>query len=191
MADAYHHGNLREAILDRARAIIADEGVDALSLRAVASELKVSHAAPRHHFASKQALLTAIAAEGFADLADRLAESRATDGSFLAAGVAYVRFALDQPAAFAVMFTPTLLDHADPALSEAAARALGLLHAGAAGHGSGDDPDAAGAALAGWSLAHGFAGLVLSGGLAQAGFAARGDDILALAERALSRIVRP
>jgi AcrR family transcriptional regulator len=62
--DAYHHGDLRRAVLDRAVQVIASEGTDALSLRALAADLGVSHTAPRHHFASRQGLLTAVAVEG-------------------------------------------------------------------------------------------------------------------------------
>lgn len=168
MAETYHHGNLRAAILDRARAIITDEGVEALSLRQVATELGVSHAAPRHHFASRRALLTAIAAEGFTDLAAAIERAQEVDDSFIATGLAYLRFALDHPADFTVMFTPSLHDGTDPVLAEAAGRALGHLQAGAAGH----HRDATAAALAGWSLIHGFAELARSGALAKAGYAA-------------------
>lgn len=198
MDASYHHGNLRDAILDRALAIIADDGVDALSLRAVASELGVSHAAPRHHFASKEALLTAIATDGFAALADALEAVGAAGGSFLDAGVAYVRFALDHPAAFAVMFTPTLLDNADPAYAHAAGRALSALRSGAAGAQSDpqakDEPEAEdesegerddeAAGVAAWSLVHGFAALALSGSLSRAGFAPPGTNLTELAARA-------
>lgn len=185
MTTGYHHGNLRAAILQRARTIISEEGVDALSLRAVSTQLGVSHAAPRHHFASRQALLTAIATEGFTDLAEAIERAQASDGSFLATGLAYLRFALDQPAAFEVMFTPTLLDQGDPDLVAASARALGHLQAGAADHGT----DADATALAAWSLIHGFAQLARSGSLAQAGYAPEGttsEDLIALAGRAAS-----
>lgn len=185
MTTGYHHGNLRTVILDRARAIIAQRGVDALSLRAVSTEVGVSHAAPRHHFASRQALLTAIAAQGFTDLAEAIEQAQGSDKSFLSTGLAYLRFALDQPAAFEVMFTPTLLDRDDPELVAASARALGHLQAGAADAGS----DADATALAAWSLIHGFAQLARSGSLAHAGYAPDGtttEGFLRLAGRAAS-----
>ncbi|MDO5495166.1 MAG: TetR/AcrR family transcriptional regulator [bacterium] len=182
MSSEYHHGNLRTAIIERSLAIIADEGVDALSLRAVASELGVSHAAPRHHFANRRALLTAIATEGYAELGSRTAAVRDAGGSFLEAGLAYVRFALENPAKFAVMFDPTLVDHSDPTFAAAADRTLAVLQASAARH----HADADAAALAGWSLMHGFSALALSGALAQAGFAPKGVDLVALAARAAS-----
>lgn len=185
MAD-YHHGNLRRAILDRALAIIAADGVEALSLRAVAVELGVSHAAPRHHFATRQALLTAIASEGFSTLADLIDEARRQEGTFLATGVAYLRFALDHPAEFEVMFTPALLDPDDPDYQAARTRALGQLRSGAAGH----HQDADATALAGWSLMHGFAALAHSGSLDRAGYTGPDVDLIALAERA-ARLLRP
>lgn len=182
MAPTYHYGNLRQAILERALDLIAADGIEALSLRSVAVQLGVSHVAPRHHFASKQALLTAIAADGFAALADQLEEVGAGRDFLLDSGLAYVPFALEQPAAFAVMFTPTVLDYTDPALVEASGRAVAALLAGAGAH----HPDAAAAGVAGWALVHGFASLALSGSLEQAGFAPFGTDLLHLAARSAS-----
>lgn len=187
MTDEYHHGNLRAAILDRALAIIADDGVDALSLRSVAAELGVSHAAPRHHFPNRRALLTAIAAFGYAELGGRTAAIRDAGGAFLEVGIAYVQFAIENPAAFSVMFDPTLYDSTDPELAQASARTLALLRETAATH----HPDAEATALAGWSLVHGFAALALSGALAKANFAGPDTDVLALAERAASLLAPP
>ncbi|GAA4907010.1 TetR/AcrR family transcriptional regulator [Tessaracoccus lubricantis] len=185
MSDTYHHGNLRRAILERATAIITEQGVEALSLRAVAAELNVSHAAPRHHFSSKKALITAIAADGFTELADRIEQAR--DDGFLGAGLAYVAFAAAQPAAFEVMFTPTLLDTEDPQLAQAASRSLELLRTGASRHnGEGDAT-----ALAGWAMAHGLAALLRSGGLVQTGFLSESEDPLVVAESALRMLVGP
>lgn len=184
MADTYHHGNLRSQILERALAIIADEGIEAMSLRAVATELGVSHAAPRHHFPSRQALLTAIAADGYTELGDRTAAVREAGGSFLDIGRAYIGFALEHPAAFTVMFEPTACDQSDPALDAASTRALGLLRASAEIH----HPDADAAALAGWSLMHGFAVLARSGALRAAGFVDADTDLVALAGRAAALV---
>ena len=73
-ARPYHHGNLRSELLEQAERVLADRGAGALSLRELAREIGVSHAAPRRHFADKQALLDALAEDGF----DRLgAELRA------------------------------------------------------------------------------------------------------------------
>ena len=60
----YHHGNLRKELLDRAAHVIAEQGIEALSLRALSRDLGVSHAAPSRHFADKAELLRALAIEG-------------------------------------------------------------------------------------------------------------------------------
>ena len=66
----YHHGNLRVALLARAVEVVDERGAADLSLRELARDVGVSHAAPRRHFADRQALLDALAVEGF----DRLGE---------------------------------------------------------------------------------------------------------------------
>lgn len=164
--DTYHHGDLRRAALDRALEVVAERGPHALSLRAIASDLGVSHTAPRHHFGSNTGLLTAIAAEGFGILRDRLVALREASAPFLELGVAYVEFATQHPAHFAVMFQPTLTDLSDPSLTEASDGAFGELRAGVeaiAPHSSTED--AAAVVTAAWSLMHGLATLDLTGNL--------------------------
>ena len=100
--DAYHHGNLRRALLDGSLAVIAEKGVEGLSLRDVASRIGVSHAAPYHHFADKTALVNALALEGMAlmDTQMALAEEAAGDDPkerLLGIGMAYVTFAVEHP----------------------------------------------------------------------------------------------
>src|SRR6185437_16137973 len=72
---AYHHGDLRRALIAAARAILEEDGLPALSLRAVARRAGVSQAAPYHHFPDKDALLAALGAEGF-DALDRAMRER-------------------------------------------------------------------------------------------------------------------
>ena len=155
--DAYHHGNLREEMLRLAEGSIANEGVAALSLRGIARGVGVSHSAATHHFGDKAGLLTALAVDGLADLAGRLAAAR--PHGFLEVGVAYVRFAVDRPGAFAVMFDQDLVHPDDPALVAARHDAGRALH--------GDvttvlrpDADATTGAIAAWALVHGLAGLI-------------------------------
>lgn len=78
----YHHGRLREELLDRAAVVLRDRGATALSLRELARDIGVSHAAPHRHFAHRQALLDALAAEGFARLARRLEDAVAAAPDF-------------------------------------------------------------------------------------------------------------
>ena len=185
MIDAYHHGDLRRAVLDRAVQVIASDGPEALSLRALAADLGVSHTAPRHHFVSRQGLLTAIAAEGFRELATRMNRVRDHGGSFLDVGVVYVEFALDRPAHFAVMFAPTVLDQTDPELTAAMDATFGLLRQGVDELPGPAREDAAAAVIASWSLVHGLATLALNGNLDRAGVRAlvAGGDLLGLARR--------
>ncbi|MEI5033683.1 TetR/AcrR family transcriptional regulator [Streptomyces sp. S1A(2023)] len=162
----YHHGDLRRVILDAALDVIATNGPGALSLRDLARRAGVSHAAPAHHFKKdRTGLLTAVAAEGYALFADALAGAP----DLRERGVAYVRFAATHPAHFQVMFQPDLHRTDDPDLLAARARATEALRAGVADlppTGRGEDDRLAG--VAAWSLAHGFATLLLSGALADA-----------------------
>ncbi|MDX3262759.1 TetR/AcrR family transcriptional regulator [Streptomyces sp. NPDC093228] len=154
----YHHGDLRRAILSAALDVIGTDGPSTLSLRDLARRAGVSHAAPAHHFKDRTGLLTAIAAEGYALLAAALGDA---DG-LRDAGVRYVRFATGHPAHFQVMFTPELLRGNDVELT--AARALAgerLRTAVADSESAGRTADARLAGVAAWSLAHGFATLLL------------------------------
>ncbi|MEU9185295.1 TetR/AcrR family transcriptional regulator [Streptomyces sp. NPDC048484] len=156
---AYHHGDLRRAILTAALDVISADGPSALSLRDLARRAGVSHAAPAHHFKDRTGLLTAIAAEGYGLLATAL-----TDAADLRdAGVRYVRFAREHSAHFQVMFTPELLRENDLELTTARALAgEGLRNAVSAVPTEGRGADARLAGVAAWSLAHGFATLLLS-----------------------------
>jgi AcrR family transcriptional regulator len=152
----YHHGDLRRAVLSAALDVIRTEGPSAVSLRDLARRAGVSHAAPAHHFKDRTGLLTAIAAEGYDLLAGALAE----DPDLRERGVAYVRFALGHPAHFQVMFRPDLYRGDDPGLVAAQERASAELRAGIAGLDPAADPRTAG--VAAWSLAHGYATLLLT-----------------------------
>jgi AcrR family transcriptional regulator len=193
MIDAYHHGDLRRAVLDRAVQVITSEGADALSLRALAADLGVSHTAPRHHFSSRQGLLTAVAVEGFVELRQRLERIRNEGGTFLDIGVGYVSFALDRPAHFSVMFTPAILDPADPDLEDAMEATFSLLRQGVDELPSPSaQQDAAAAVIASWSLVHGLATLALSGNLDKARVRDLvGGDLLDLARRSAAMLHQP
>ncbi len=105
---AYHHGRLRQALVDQAVAMIRNEGVEALTLRAVGAPLRVSRTALYRHFSDKQSLLVAVATEGFRAFRQALATAWDSQGhgraGFLAMGHAYVRFALENPSHYRVMF---------------------------------------------------------------------------------------
>jgi AcrR family transcriptional regulator len=104
---SYHHGDLRRALIDAARRLLEAEGPAALSLRAVAREAGVSPAAPYHHFKDKDALLDAVAQQGWAELSESLNGSGgadATGGRTGNLGVAYVKFAMANPALYRLMY---------------------------------------------------------------------------------------
>lgn len=158
---AYHHGDLRQALLAAAVELIADNGVHKLSLRECARRIGVSHAAPYRHFADKEALLAAIAADGFRRLSE--VGEQAMDGAgapldrLRAYGEAYVRFALDEPVHYRVMFTG-MIEGQHEELQREGDRAFGLL-AGVAAELGGDAPLVD--AVTAWSLVHGLAMLML------------------------------
>lgn len=130
-SNTYHHGDLRNALLHEASTVLEADGAGAISLRALARTLGVSHAAPAHHFPSRDALLAELAADGYAALADALdaAMDAATDEDRgVASARAYVRFALDNPERYRLMFTGRLrFDEAPAQLIEEADRAFRAL----------------------------------------------------------------
>lgn len=168
---AYHHGALRPALIEAAEAVIAERGLDRFSLRETARRAGVSPAAPAHHFKDARGLLTAIAAQAFADLADALEAAQAAAGTdrearVKAQGGAYVAFALDRPARFDLMWRKALLDNDDPVLSEAGSRAWQALDSATRGPGaphSGPLDPALAPSTAAWSTVHGFARLAIDG----------------------------
>ncbi len=164
---SYHHGALRPALLAAAEAVIAERGVDGFSLRETARRAGVSPAAPAHHFGDARGLLTALAAEAFRQFGDAL---EAADGGgsrierLRAQGQAYVRFALDERAKFDLMWRYFLLDRDDPEYRAASSRAYAILdHAARGGPAGPGEPAEIPAAIAAWSLVHGFARLALDG----------------------------
>lgn len=166
----YHHGDLRAALLKGAEAVLAERGADGFSLRETARRAGVSPAAPAHHFGDARGLLTAVAAQAFADLADAIegAEVGAAgrEDRLRAQGRAYVAFALANRARFDLMWRRALLDCEDPAYLEAGGRAFGLLDQAVRGAGAvvSDKHDPALApTFACWAMVHGFARLAMDG----------------------------
>ena len=171
---AYHHGDLRNALIDAGLTALEAHDASELSLRALARELGVSANAVYRHFADKDALLSALAAEGFRRFAAEqaqahVAEPGAQGGSAeLASGLRYVQFAQRHPGLFRLMFGRFLHASRDPELQAAAVSAFEQLLAQSqpAGHHR-NAPDEATLmrALAKWSLVHGLSHLMLEGQL--------------------------
>jgi AcrR family transcriptional regulator len=162
---AYHHGNLRHALLDSALALMAEGKAHELTLRSVARRAGVTHAAPYRHFPDKGALLTAVAQEGFVALATQMKARMASYDSPLErlnqSGVAYVLFALGHENHYRVMFGPRERGGAEfEAMQLKAGDAMGvLLGAILAAQNSGAvrSGDPMKVAHACWGLTHGLA----------------------------------
>ncbi len=167
---AYHHGDLRRALIDAAHEELEAQGVEALSLRRVAKRAGVSHAAPAHHFVNAAGLLTALTAEGFRRFAAALktaqekAATRRQD-PLTAAGAAYVEFALANPELFSLMFASAKPDFDDPELDAASMTAfqnfLQTVDSSASAKDRGGDVNIP--AMQRWSTVHGLATLLLTG----------------------------
>ncbi len=188
----YHHGDLRRALLDVALALLGEGGAQALTLRAIAQRAGVSHTAPYRHFADRETLLAALAAEGFRELSEALLKprSRSPVKRLEASGRAYVRFALARPEHYRLMFGSSLFGRIEqhPALAEAASGAYLILveqiRAGqVVGAFRSGVPEQL--AMVAWSTVHGLAGLLIDGLLP-----AQGKDLEQLLTTATSAVRR-
>ncbi len=124
----YHHGDLRAVLLDAAERSIAQGGVDALSLRQLARDVGVSHAAPARHFRDKQALLDALALHGFEEMNRRMAAAATGPGELMSRfrGVAraYLGFAVEHPELLDVMYSTKHHPDASDGLKAAAGQSM-------------------------------------------------------------------
>lgn len=184
----YHHGNLRRALVEATIQLVDSRGTDGFTLRAAAKLAGVSDGAPYHHFADKEALLAAVAEEGFVLLHDemrRSAERAPKDGrnQSWAMGVAYVLFAARHPARFRLMFGPLGQGpRRHPELARAATKAAGLVKQSLARATTSDEREAPREAwLAAWALVHGLSVLAVDGHLGATGKSPRRLERLVLA----------
>jgi AcrR family transcriptional regulator len=161
----YHHGDLRGALVRTAIELLEEGGDTELSLRAVARRAGVSPAAPYRHYADREALVSAVAAVGYRELAGRLAAahpSPSTPEQLASVAIAYVRFALERPALFRIMFgEPCDRDNDE----RVAATASVSQYVRAIVERTFPQADADALATAVWALVHGFACLHLDGKL--------------------------
>ncbi len=160
-ADRYHHGDLRRALIDAAILMLAEGGTEAVGLRELARRVGVSAAAPYRHFRDRQALIQAVAAEGFGRFLAAIEGARAglpAEEQFAAMAEAYVRFALDNPRLYKLMFSSELGPFEDKDLRRSADAAYASLAVAAAR----EDPAAPGeAAIGAWAFVHGLSMLLL------------------------------
>jgi AcrR family transcriptional regulator len=126
----FHHGNLRAVLLEQAEAMLRDGGLDGLSLRELARQAGVSHGAPRSHFIDRQALLDALAEQGFHRLTDKIRGALTSPGPFAErfrlVGRAYVDFGVNDAALMELMFAAKTNNPAGP-VNEAAMRLFQVL----------------------------------------------------------------
>lgn len=187
----YHHGDLRNALLEAAIRHIAAAREVSFTLRELAGALGVSSAAPFRHFPSKRALLAAIAQAGFRQLGEAF-DAIDTEFSndpvecFRHKGVAYVRFAASHQPYFLAMYHPDLSDKSDfPELKAACDQAFASMRATVRScqerqllHDFGVEK----ITLAAWSAVHGLAALLIDGQLAELGIDATEQAAIEAAE---------
>jgi AcrR family transcriptional regulator len=168
----YHHGNLREALLEAAVVLIAEVGPMAFTLREVARRAGVSHNAPYRHFRDKEDLMNAVATEGYRELTNAMQQAARKHVRALEklkyAGLAYIEFALRRPEHFAVMFDAPLSGARHHDSNDAAKAAFSTLvslvtTAQQAGELASGDPLEY--AYLAWTMVHGVAKLAITGRL--------------------------
>ncbi len=169
----YHHGNLRQTLLEQGL-VLLEQGPDSdFSLRQLARQVGVSPNATYRHFANKEALIQAMATEGVRRLEVEQQRSWAqaqgdVARKFLATGCAYVRFARQHPALFRLMFGRFVVEHRSDAFDQASAQAFAGLRQGvAAALGLAPEEEQTRlAAYNAWAVVHGFSYLILDGQIA-------------------------
>jgi AcrR family transcriptional regulator len=172
-ARPYHHGDLRAALIAAAEEILERDGIQALTLRAAARAVGVSHAAPAHHFGDLTGLLSDLAAVGYARFVGELSQAMAAAGGdakarMKAMGRAYVHFAQAYPGMFMLMFRSERLDATRPSLHEALKTSRETLRDGIVARAGGaplSQSRVIAEVAASWSIVHGFAVLLLDGRL--------------------------
>lgn len=171
--ETYHHGSLRETLIDSALTLLVEQGAASLSLREVAGAAGVSHAAPYRHFRDKTALLEAIAASGYARLmqACERAEKRFPRDprrQLIEAGMAYLFLAAENPEIIRLMFSGVSLESCGEELKHAAQNAfLSLKKVVENGQKAGiyKKAETMDLTLASWSMVHGLSMLISAGPL--------------------------
>ena len=170
----YHHGALREALLQAAEKVLERDGLPGLTLRAVAREAGVSHAAPTHHFGDLAGLLSELAAIGYRQFSAAMIAANAAgtlEQRGLASAKAYVAFAQAHPGMYGLMFRAEKLDMSRPSLHEAARASFAGLARGVGAsrnehiEAEGFSLEQGGAIVRAWSMVHGFTMLLLDGRL--------------------------
>lgn len=202
---SYHHGALRQSLIKATEEIILERGVDGFTLREAARRAGVSPAAPAHHFRDARGLLSEVATLGFKEFGEALRVADENAGAepvdrLYQQGLAYVAFALKNPARFQLMWRSDKLDPSHEGFEVAASASFAVLENAirALVGETGDrplSPEGYGALMAVWSLVHGFSHLALGGQFDTAARTRGGkraifDAFLPLTLRHIPRLVR-
>ena len=196
---AYHHGDLRQAMLAAADQLIDERGLENFTLRECARRAGVSHGAPAHHFGDVRGLLTELARQGFEQLqtamdAHEAAAEPDVYAQFIANGQAYVSFALAHRGRFQLMFRRDRVACDDPRLQQAGRATYGRLQqhmaavTAAAGAGTTLQDEKA---LLAWVVVHGLSTLTLESGLFAGTDEARTQAALGVLDLFMRRFLRP
>jgi AcrR family transcriptional regulator len=192
--DSYHHGDLKRALTHAALSLVAERGPKGFTLTEAARRAGVSAAAPYRHFADKAHLLATVAEQGFLELHTALtaAADAASDPAarLISIGRAYVRWAVDHPDHYRVMFGADNDKAQHPSLAVAAGQAFGdlldvITQCQAAGKLRGQEPGQVAGPL--WSLVHGIASFAIDGEFRNVGIDQDPEDMVADALSALFR----
>ncbi|TGL61951.1 TetR/AcrR family transcriptional regulator [Leptospira ognonensis] len=170
----YHHGNLREAILNESLIWIKKKGVESLSLREIAKKIGVTHSAPNKHFSKKESLLASLIELGFIQFKSALIDGKKEievhpREAFIAMGISYLRFANENPELYRLMFSNSVHDLSEyPACELAGMESFNVLLSAVVtlqANGILKKGDPKEMAYMIWSFTHGYVMLVLDGRL--------------------------
>jgi AcrR family transcriptional regulator len=167
------HGDLRTELLRQGLALLDADGVEGVTIRAVARNAGVAHSAPANHFTSRQAMLTSIAALIFADLADQITEATADkaespEQAIKAFAETCFQFAFDRPHRYQLLWQRQLVNQEDPALAEQMDRVYSALLSSLSEENKKRRVDIDTDAIAIWSMIHGYISMRLDGNLVAA-----------------------
>jgi AcrR family transcriptional regulator len=165
---AYHHGDLKPSLLSAARRILDRQGVDAVTVRAIAREAEVAHSAPANHFRGRSALLTELAIGVFAELAREIdgalaASGRKVEKRLSAFGQAVFHYAWRHPNRYRLLWRRDSLDDDDQRLNESGRAIYERLRQVLADRPPSTHASTDSAIIAGWSMVHGYVSLRLDG----------------------------
>ncbi|SFS57907.1 transcriptional regulator, TetR family [Sulfitobacter marinus] len=164
----FHHGSLKQALLDASGALLDQQGPEGVTIRAIAREVGVSHAAPVNHYKDREALLTALATVLFKDILasvqEKLSDKNLPASTRISAfAIVLFEYAMAYPNRYRLLWHTGLVNHDDPELLDVMDQFYNACRAEIAGAGLCSEQDTETYAIALWSLVHGYTDLRLTG----------------------------